>query len=333
MAKGFFTQSACVLLSETTSLDAIKPFLSEFQIAKRVDRVIDPTLGGPALIVAFRPEVNGYVNVDLRHTKWPDHMGDPKTEPMLFAAWSMGHYGPLTFPGGLRRAREQLWAWPDGKEVADRHTSFIHISTSYIFGTPKDAPVRPADYDPLPELHFVTRIALALLEHPDALAYFNPNGEILADERLLQKSLEYHGQHQLPPFDIWVNVRVLNPNNGWMIMDTVGMGQLDRPDLEACFPAKAYDLGEVSYFLRNCSLYLLNKGEIVRHKDTMDGPGGRNWQAHHVDKELSAPPRRVIRWLPIDGSQAPPEMGLQKTNPSLGERFGRLFGRGRDRNE
>jgi len=327
MPKGFFTQSACVLLSNATSLDALEPLLSEFQIAKRVEQTTDPNLGGPSLILSYRPEVNGYVNVDVRNRKWPDHMGDPKTEGMLFAAWTMGHWGPYAFPGGLRRAQEQLWAWPDGKAVVERHAAVIHISTSYIFGTAKDAPVAPADYDPLPEIHFLTRIALALLKHPDALAYFNANGEILADEKLLRKSLEYHAQHQLPPFDIWTNVRVLNPNNGWMIMDTVGMEQLDRPDLEACFPSKAYDLGQVSYFLRNCCLYILNKGEVIKDKDTMNGPGDINWQAHHVQKELSAPPRRLIRWFPMDESKPPEEMCNQQSKPSFGERVGRLFGK------
>ncbi len=263
MPKGFFTQSACVLLSNTTSLAAIIPLLSEFTMAKRVDQVTDPNLGGPALILSFRPEVNGYANVDVRNVKWPDHMGDPKTDAMLFAAWTMGHYGPFTFPGSLRRAQEQLWAWPEGKAVADRHVAAIQIRTSYVFGGGKGVPIMPADDDALPEIQFVTRIARALLKHPDALAYFNPNGEILANEMLLQKSLEYHEQQKLPPFDMWTNIRVLNPNNGWMIMDTVGMGQLDRPDLEACFPAKKYDLGEISHFLRNCCLYLLHKGEVI----------------------------------------------------------------------
>ena len=309
MPKGFFTQSACVLLAHPTSLDAVAPLLSEFVIAKRLDHVTDPVLSGPALILPFRPEVNGYVCVDVRNRKWPDHMGDPKTEAMLFAAWTMGHYGPYAFPGGLQRAQEQLWAWPEGKEVVERHAAVVHISTSYVFGCAKDAAIMPANYDPLREIRFVTQIALALLKHPDALAYFNANGEVLAHEKLMRESLAFHEQHQLPSFDIWANVRLLNPNNGWMIMDTVGMEQLDRPDLEACFPSGSYDLGRVSYFLRNCSLYLLNQGEVVKHKDTMDGPGGIRWQAHHVKKELSAPPRRLIRWFPLDGSKAPPEMG------------------------
>jgi len=327
MPKGFFTQSACVLLSRATSLDAIAPLLSEFGTVKRVDnKTTDPNLGGPALILSFRPEVNGYVSVDVRNSRWPDHMGDPKNEFMLFAAWSMGHYGPFTFPGGLRRAKEQLWTWPEGKEVVERHAALIHISTSYVFGGRQDVPIMPADYNALVEIQFVTRIALALLKHQEALAYFNPNGEVLANEELISKSLAYHEEHRLPPFDIWTNVRVLNPNNGWMIMDTVGMEQLGRPDLEACFPSNAYDLRKVSSFLRNCSLYLLKKGEVIKQNDTMNGPCDINWQAHHVKKELSAPPRRLIRWFPLDSSKAPPEMCAQEMKPSFGERIGRLFG-------
>jgi hypothetical protein len=327
MPKGFFTQSACVLLAKPASLDSIIPLLSDFRIAKRIDEFEKVGLNGPTLIVAFRPEVNGYVNVNVREGAWPDHMGDPKVDPMLFAAWTMGHYGPFTFPGGFRRAQEQLWTWPEGKDVVARHTAAIHIQVSYVFGGGKDAPILPQNYDALAEMHFVTRLALALLKHPDALAYFNPNGEILADENLLTKSLEYHEQHEIPPFDIWTNIRVLNPNNGWMIMDTVGMEQLDRPDLEACFPAKKYDLGEVSYFLRNCCLYLLKNGEVIKDQNTMNGPGGINWQAHHVAKELFAPPRRLLRWFPMDGSKPPLEMLGTEPRPSLGTRLGNWFGK------
>jgi len=150
---------------------------------------------------------------------------------------------------------------------------------------------------------------------------------------MLRKSLEYHKQHAIPPFDIWTNIRVLNTNNGWMIMDTVGMEQLDRPDLEACFPAKKYELSDISYFLRNCCLYLLKSGEVIKHKDTMNGPGGINWQAYHADKELSAPPRKLIRWFPMDGSRPPSEMCPHETKQSFGGRFGRLFGSKRERND
>src|SRR5258708_28672391 len=144
MPKGFFTQSACILLSNPTSLEAIARLLSEFRIVKRVEQPADPSLGGPALILAFRPEVNGYVNVDVRNRKWPDHMGDTKTEAMLFTAWSMGHWGPYAFPGGFGRAQEKLWAWPQGKEIVERHVALVHVSPSYIFGGVNDAPAIPS---------------------------------------------------------------------------------------------------------------------------------------------------------------------------------------------
>jgi hypothetical protein len=308
MPKRWFTQSACILLAKATSLDEIIPLLSAFNIVGRHDEVTDIHLGGPRLILSFRPEVNGYVQVNVRNIKWPDHMGDPKIEPMLMGAWAMGHYGPFTFPGSLARAREQLWGWPGGKDVADRHEAVIQICTSYIFGCDKEFRFMSADYDALPEIQFVTRIALALLKHPDALAYFNPNAEVLTSEKLLRESLEHYEQQKVPPLNIWAGVRLLNPKNGWLIMDTMGMEQLDRPDVEACFPAETYDCKEVSGFLLNCALYLLENCEVIQDQDTIDGPGGIRWQAHHVTKELFAPPRRLLRFFPVDGSKPPKAM-------------------------
>jgi hypothetical protein len=42
MAKGFFTQGVCVLLSRPATLDDIEPPLGEFQIVKRPRRPATP---------------------------------------------------------------------------------------------------------------------------------------------------------------------------------------------------------------------------------------------------------------------------------------------------
>jgi hypothetical protein len=310
MAKGFFTQSACILLSRPASLDEIGALLGEFRIAKRIDDAPSPDMGGPSFTLEFQPKVNGYLTVDIQDRAWPDHMGDPKTEPMLLGAWSMGHFGPFAFPGNLRRAAQQSWEWEGARTVPEQHRAFIRIRSSYVFGAGDDAKLVlvPPDYDPLAELLFVTRVARALLRHPAALAYFNPNGETLRTAEILDESLAFHAERQLPPLDVWSNIRLFNPGNGWLLMDTVGMGQLDRPDCEACFPEQGYQPGAVDHFFRNCSLYLLEKGEVVKHGDTMDGPGGIAWRAHHVEEALAEPPRPVLRWFPVDGSEPPPEM-------------------------
>ena len=308
MAKGFFTQGVGLLLSRAVTLDEIEPLLGEFPIVRRIEEAPTPDMSGPSFTVAFRPDVNGYVTVDCQDRVWPDHMGDPKREPALFGAWSMGFCGPLAFPGNLERAAQQSWGWDGARAVPGEHRAFVRIRSSYVLGAGEEAKVIPPDYDPVAELLFVTRVARAVLRLPSALAYFNPNGETLRSAETIDESLEFHAQRQLPPLDIWSNVRLFNPGNGWLLMDTVGMGQLDRPDCEACFPKDAYDPGEVDNFFRNCSLYLLKQGEIIKHGDTMNGPGGVNWRAHHVEEPLCAPPRRVLRWFPVDGSRPPSDM-------------------------
>ena len=308
MAKGFYTQGVCVLLSRPTTLDDIVPLLGGYEIVKRIDEAPTPDMGGPTLIVPFRPEVNGYVSVDIQDRRWPDHMGDPKSEPMLFASWSMGHFGPFAFPGNLERAAQQSWSWPDAKQVPERHRAFIRVRSSYVFGAGAETRVLPADYDALAEMSFVTAVARALLSHPAALAYFNPSGETLRSDAALAESLAFQAEQGVPPLDIWTNVRLLDPGNGWLLMDTVGMAQLDSPDCEACFPRDAYQPGDVDNFLRNCCLYLLNEGEVIDDGDTMSGPGGVNWRAHHVEEPLAPPPRPILRWFPDDGSSPPEEM-------------------------
>src|SRR5262245_37747950 len=155
MAKGFFTQGVSILLSRRATLDEIGSLLGDFSVVRRIDEAPSPDMGGPSFTVAFRPEANGYVTVDLQDRRWPDHMGDPKKEPMLFGAWSMGHFGPLAFPGNLQRAAEQSWTWKDAKSIPSRHQAFVRVRTSYLFGARDDDPAAPEDCDPLAELDFV----------------------------------------------------------------------------------------------------------------------------------------------------------------------------------
>jgi hypothetical protein len=308
VAKRFFTQGACVLLSRPATLDEVGLLLSEFPIAKRIEQGTTLEMLGPSFTVAFRPEVNGYLTVDVQERPWPDHMGDPQREPTLLGAWSMGFFGPFAFPGNLRRAAQQSWAWKDAKDLPQRHCAFIRVLSSYVLGASGNVAVLPQSYDPLVEMQFLTRVCRALLRHPSALAYFNPNGETLRNDAFLDRSIDRHTKEGLPPLDIWTNVRLFNPSNDWLLMDTVGMEQLDRPDSEACFPKGAYNPREVDQFLRTVALYLMTEGEVIKQADTMDGPGGVRWRALHVEEPLSPPPRRVLRWFPVDGSNPPAEI-------------------------
>jgi len=128
---------------------------------------------------------------------------------------------------------------------------------------------------------------------------------VVASAKRVEDSIVFHRKHNLPPFDLWSNVRLFNLTADWLMMDTVGCWQLDMPDHEAAFPKEKFTPDDVSNFLRNAALYVPNKGREVKDNDTMDGPGNMRWQAVRFADPISDPPREVFCWIPI-GSQAIP---------------------------
>lgn len=303
MPQGIYTQTVCILLNGSVSLDRVAECLSDYSIRSQHDFKESWALGGPSLLLDFQPEVNGTVLVDTVDHPWPDSMGDPDNEPMIFAAWSMGAFGPFTYPGGLGRAAQQCWSWDEGKTIPQSHTGFLRIRTSYVLGLGDDAKLMPEDYKPAPELRFITDIADKLLNLPEALCYYNPNGEVLCPPQAVRDALQYADNNELLPLDLWANVRLFNVGEGWFLMDTVGNSQLWMSDVEACCPS-GMDNSEVYGFLRNTSWYLFLNGEVIKDGDTMDGPGGR-WQAHSHNTEQPEPPRKRLCWLPQQGEPVP----------------------------
>jgi hypothetical protein len=330
MPKGFFMQGVAILFSRAVPLDDLEPFLIGFS-TRRTGSEQKSSFGGPAIAVEFRSDVNGYVLVDIEDRTWPDGMGDLKTEPELFAAWSMGQFGPYAYPGGLKRAADHWWARPEKRGIVPEHHAFVRLRITYLLGAgPKDK-VAPVDYDAREELEFVNRLVIALMEHPNAISYFNPNGEVLREREEFVSSVTRHKQESLPPLDLWSNVRLFKSDEEWMMMDTVGMAQLDLPDLEACYPKGMFEEGEVDYFFRNCSLYLLQNGEVIKDTHTMDGPGEIPWRARVVKDGIASPPRRVLRWFPTSVDSIPkkllPAEAVEKTGSGLFEGIKKFFGR------
>ncbi len=302
--KGFYSQGLVILTERFVEIEELRPLLPEYPFLRTIPAGEHWEMGGASALIDFRPEVNGRVLIDTVPHPWPDHMGNPKTEITLFGAWSMGHFGPFAYPRGLERATQQSWGWPAAKETVPRHRAFIRVRSSYILGAEKDATCLPQDYQPRAELDFVTDVACNIARHPAALCYFNPSGEVVAQLAEIETRLAYHRQHDLPPFNVWANIRLFNFAEGWLMMDTVGNWQLDIADQEAVFPEGAFKPQEVDYFLRNTSLYVLKNGPVIKDGDTIDGPGGL-WRATTFDKGLTDPPREVLSWLPANATRLP----------------------------
>lgn len=306
MPKGYFSAAAMVLTSRAPSTAEIQACLQGFAVQGVRPNQSPGWMGGPeTLVLAMPGPAGGHLLVDVLNTQWPDSMGDPQSDPNLFGAWSMGFMGPFTFPGGLGRALQQCYAWAEAPQVVPYHRAFVRVRATYTIGKGDDAPILPSNYQPRAELDQVTSVCRALLHLPGALCYFNPNGETLYSAATLHEVQQWNLQHGLPDLAVWTNVRMFDAGGGWTLMDSVGMEQMDLPDHEACFMQGRQQGSEVERFLRNATLYCLNNGPVIKNGDTMNGPGGVNWQAWDCSEALVQPPRRTLRWFPVDGTAAP----------------------------
>lgn len=305
MAKGMFTQGLAVLFERAPALDAITAAL-DVPVLRRLDEDAG-WISGPSVVVAHRPELNGYVSIDVVDAPWPDSMGSPTEDPDLFGAWSMGFFGPFAFPENLLRATRQAWHLRESpEELANRHRAFARVRLSYVFGADEDAPVMPEGVDPVRELEQLHALARRLLAVPGALAIFNPNAEmLLTPDGFDRLAADARASARLP-IDTWMNVRFYRLDglaDGWAVMDTVGLAQLDRTELEACFPASVQP-GEVATFLKRIALYLAGAGDVIAEGHTVDGPGG-SWRATHREESIAAPPRDVVRLTPVSAAVPP----------------------------
>ena len=313
MAKGLFTQGMCVLFRKPVEIAALQKQLKDFLCVGQHESMDDDD-APQTLVYQYAPESNGHLLVTPANSPWPDDMGDPDESPERFVAWSLGQYSPLAFPGCLERAAEQSWGWEDGGEHVKEHTSHVRLLISYVLGVDDvneqddDLPLLPEEYNPLEELHFLSKAVATLLEMPDAICYFNPGGEVLRDADGLRHGMNYAWSHELPPLDMWTNVRLFRATEKWSLMDTVGNGQFDLPDIEAVYRTEDFEPSDIEGFLRSASLYMLQSEEQVEDGDTAEGPGEINWMAMECIDALSDPPRPTIRWIPENDDSPPAEL-------------------------
>jgi hypothetical protein len=326
MPKGFFTQSAFVMLEAPVAVDSVVGLLEGCELRGKLQfheedasgqAVTDGIAwaGDDVLALTLAGDPRGALLVDVLAQKWPDHMGHPEAEPRLFAAFATGQFGPFVFPETLERAFEIGRAADRGlADVREKHAALLRLRATWALDAEEgQTRVVPEEYEPQRELRFVTDVAANLLEEvPGALCYFNPNGETLATAAEIERALSHADEHGLPPLEIWANLRFIELGDlpGWSLVDSIGMMQLDVPDHDAFYRRERYDPREVALFLRHAAWVSLQQGRPFGDGEVAMGPGRRRWRAYADRLAVVPAPRNVVRWIPLDGSESelPPEL-------------------------
>jgi hypothetical protein len=314
-----FLQTAVVLFGRPVSLDSVAAAVAaNFPVARRTERAGGEAywLGGEGtLLVASGLGDNGGVAVEIFHRQWPDSMGDPEDDPELFSAWSLRHFGLMTFPYALARAAAQPSA------PSAEHVAFVKLSLSYAFGADDDAPVCPPERELHGELAVLARLAALVSALPGALAWFAPNGEVLMAVEAAQGKLQQQAAGEPVP-ELWISTRVV-PAGNHLLVETVGMGSLgELPmtafDHQVLLPDLGLEMDLVVRFLREVSGAARLSGSDQVPIDSLLGPGGR-WSPEPAESD-NPPPREVVRW--VHDSTAGSSVSVAEMDDAEAERWG-----------
>lgn len=296
------TQCLVVLFEVAPEVAALRERLSRYPVTAE---------GSRGFVVSLRPEQDGELRVESFAAPFPD---DAPPD-----VWAAEPFGPRATRGALARAVQHAWTFADAETLTSRHRAFVRIGAATA-----------AAESPTVTLLAATELASALCELPGALCVFNPAGEVLRSPDDARASLRDCGAQQLPPLELWANVRIFQlADTGWVVMDTIGMAQLGVTDHEACFASDTYDFEAVDQFLRNTTYSEWVARRRMTDGDAVDGPGELRgsramsqvlpgslattsarpgslpWRGRTVAEGLGQPRRQVVRWVPLDGRTPP----------------------------
>lgn len=145
------------------------------------------------------------------------------------------------------------------------------------------------------KLRLAREATQAAVATSDVAAIHWVDSERLVSPEAWRQSLEHGGR----PSDYAINVRlfrVADGRPGEGVMDTLGLGAFDLPDLECHF--RDLDLGRLAQLLFAYAEYLFDKGDVLNDDSLVRGiESHEEWNCSRRSSSVG-PPREVVEFLP-----------------------------------
>ena len=222
-----FTQSLYVLTDRLVALDEVARALVDVPALGRQSSPAGEhwAHGSDAWVAGTRHHDRGRIVIDVVHRPFPDDL-DTTNDRRLYAAWSMGQFGPMVRPGCLQRALSRI-SGPISAEIA-QHLGFIRLRYAYAVEGEKSG--LPRDRDAPGELMALSHLAYFISEFQGALALFDPNGEKLTEPRSVRQEMDIARMMDESAWSLWTSQAEVAGTHG-SGMRTMGVGQWYRGDL------------------------------------------------------------------------------------------------------
>ncbi|QIL81102.1 DUF4261 domain-containing protein [Diaphorobacter sp. HDW4A] len=175
-------------------------------------------------------------------------------------------------------AIQQTWDWPEKEEAIAQSTHCVLVTE--FMGRGLEVEDR---------LEILQAIMHVIIENGGVTAISQSNARCLLNpETYVQNHADGYAYYGV------LNVRFFNISNheGDMLMDSVGASVFGVPDLQCHF--RQLDPSEVSRFVFNSAVYLIQNGDVIEDGHTLAGiEKGSKWRCQHEDA-LVAPERLVL---------------------------------------
>jgi hypothetical protein len=201
----------------------------------------------PALPVTFRP-------------------GESDADPLTFQggdAYVMMMVMPGPVPGDdIESALESSPFWPSDETTAfhEAHVVLMAVSDE---GEPVAAKL-------------ASRIALAMLEQPGAVAWYVGGGMLLHKASFVREVLVEAIAEGSFPTPLWVNLMMDEAAPGMLNGGTVGMDELGQREFEVIRTSR--DREELAGILLDCATYTLINGPVLMHGQTFGRTEDERWK-------------------------------------------------------
>ena len=309
MTQAFFSQCIAVLCSEAPGLAELRHILERDGYTIKADEDVSnwPEMQGAGLTLATDFENGASCWVDICDFPWPDDLGVTGEPTLVTGAHMMGSFGPFAHPGAFDRAL-QAPGYQSAAPEARHHRAFVRFRVSNLMPatpeTPEASFASLENANPAWEIGYLLRAAAALRDLPVALAYFNPNSELLLSMQGLAAILTHSFEVKTFPVEAVCRVRGCPVDDTWSFVDSVGMSQLGLRDHEFAWADVQVSRQEQFQFLMGLLHYQIDEAAPMATGHTTDGPHNKRWRAEERLMPCMDPPRKVLHWT-IDG--APPE--------------------------
>jgi len=193
---------------------------------------------------------------------------------------------PAPYPAGdIEGPIATSWMWPPDPPIENvkRHRSHLLITMT------------GGSADPVRRRLILTAVTALAAKQPGVMAVYWPEATLVLFPPVFVGMAEKVNSPDAPPLYLWVDLRAFRNQDGTTGLFTTGLAPLGHMEIE--IPSIDMDVGELREWMLNIMYYLLEKGPVLKHGQTIGMTAEQKVRIRHGESSFGHS-GKVIRLEP-----------------------------------